>query len=345
MAASFPSGTNTFVPSHEASGGLVIAYGRNVKDFPLNSYIKQIPVKKSVGYYLQVTAEEAARVINTNLEDFYWPDGQEADIGAGNTESFQFAKFATRRYQYPYTLGQKAVEQADWQIEVLHGKFAAQKAMTARTIAAQTVLSTSGNWGGNTNTTAGLGYGYLDQSTTGVNWIKNTFESIAEVILQATIGAIRLTDVFAVMNPHTARIISTSQEIVDFLKQSPFAYAQVRGDVPSQNGTWGLPDVLFGVKIVVEDTVVVTSKKGATRATGYACPNQVIEFVGRPGGLMGIEGVPEFSTVQQFNYEEMTAWKKDDPDNRRALGRIVDDFDTQLVASASGFLLTGATST
>ena len=63
----------------------------------------------------------------------------------------------------------------------------------------------------------------------------------------------------------------------------------------------------------------------------------------RPEGLMGSEGVADFATCQIFSYEDMTVETKKDPDNRREQGRIVDDFDVQVVAPASGFLMTSCT--
>ena len=59
--------------------------------------------------------------------------------------------------------------------------------------------------------------------------------------------------------------------------------------------------------IVVEGAVKVTSKKGAaTKTTGYCMPSQAAVVLARPGGLMGMEGIPEFSTIQGFFYEEFT---------------------------------------
>lgn len=342
--AGYPSGTNTFIPSFEASGKLQVEFSRNPKRFAVNKYIKVKPVKRDIGYYLTITAEEAARVINSNLADFVWSDGQEAPLGNDNNESFNYSKYATKRYAFPFNMGQKAVEQADWDIIASHARIAAQKAMTARTLNICTVMTTSGNWGSNTDTATNLGGGLLDAATSSTPYIKKTINAVAEAILKATIGVATRDDLIMVMNPHTASLIGQSQEIIDHLKQSPFALAQIRGDVPSQSGQWGLPDTLYGVKVVVEDAVRVTSKKGATKATTYCLPNQDVIFLTRPEGLMGSEGVPDFSTIQLFSYEDMTVENKRDPDNRRELGRVVDDYDVQLVAPASGYLVTSATS-
>lgn len=340
MAAAFPSGSNTYVPSHEASGGLTVGFSRNPKKFKINQWAKIVPVKKGSGYYLRITAEEAARVINADLNDFVWHDGQEAPMGNDNLESFEYVKFATQRYAYPFNLGDKAVDQADWKVLEVHGGIAAQKAMTARTIKALGVLTTTGNWGSSTDTATNLGGGKWDVSGATDKFILKAFGAASEAILKATLGVATQEDLVCIINPNVARQMAESEEIRDFIKQSPVAMAQVRGDVPSQTGQWGLPDRLYGIKIVVEDAIRVTSKKGATRAAGYCMPAATAIFATRTEGLVGMEGIPEFSTFQLFMYEEHTVETKRDSDNRRTVGRVVDDFDAELVAPASGYLVT-----
>ena len=293
--AGYPAPNAVFVPSFEASGGLIIGFSRNPKKFRLNQYTKFIPVSKDVGYYLNITAEEAARVINSNLSDFVWADGQEAPMGNDNLESFNFLKYATKRYVYPFNMGHKTIAQADWPILQIHGGIAAQKAMTARTIAVQNVLTTAGNWGSNTATATSAGGGKWDVSTSALLYIKKTVDYVCEAILRrATLGVVQREDLVMVMNPHTARLAAETGEIQDYVKNNVFGLASLRQDQPGQNGQWGLPDVLYGVKVVVEDAVQLTSPKGATRATQYCMPNQNVVVLARPGELVGIEGIPEF---------------------------------------------------
>ena len=84
MASVYPSGTNTYIPSFDATGELIVSFSRNPKSFSLNRYTTITPVKKSTGYYLKLTAEQAARVSNSNLNDFVWSDGNDAATGEGN---------------------------------------------------------------------------------------------------------------------------------------------------------------------------------------------------------------------------------------------------------------------
>ena len=50
MAAVYPSGTNTYLPSFDATGNMIVSFSRNVKDFALNKYVTITPVTKSTGY-------------------------------------------------------------------------------------------------------------------------------------------------------------------------------------------------------------------------------------------------------------------------------------------------------
>jgi hypothetical protein len=345
MGYAYPSGTNTYVPSFEASGHLVVAFSRNPKDFPLNEWITLTPVQKSSGYFLRITAEQAARVINSsNLAEFVWHDGDDAPGGAWGTESSSWFQFATTRYAYPFRLGYKANEQADWKILAAHSEFAAQDAMTARTVRCISQLLNTGSNGVSTDTATNLGGGFVSAGTSTSPVIKKLLNSVGQKIQLATVGKVRIKDLAVVISPVVADAMGRSAEIHDYVKQSPYALAQIRGDVKSQNGAWGLPDEVYGYRVIVEDCVQVTSRKGATRSASYAMDANKIAIVSRPGELTSVAGGPSFSSVHVFAYEEMTVEQRDDPDNRRISARVVEDFDVQVVSPASTYIVTAALS-
>ncbi len=60
-------GPNTFVKSMQATDNLVVSYSRNPQDFPLARYVQYKSVTKDSGYYLVITAENAARIVGGNL--------------------------------------------------------------------------------------------------------------------------------------------------------------------------------------------------------------------------------------------------------------------------------------
>ena len=341
----FPSGQNVFVPDHDGSGRLVVDFSRNPNKFAIADYAQIVKPKRTIGYYMAMTVEEAGRIINSDLADFAWPDGAEAPQSQDGTESFEFKAFRCERFAFDYVLGDLTVEQASWDIKGQHARIKAQQAMTGRTQKAMTKLQTSGNWA-STHTSAVSSIsgntGNWAASTTARQDIKRSLNYAADLILKDTLGAIDINDLMLVIAPTTAKALSETQEIVDHIKGSPDALAQVRGELPGKNAMFGLPDKLYGFPIVVEKTVKTTSRKGATRAVSYVCDYQKPIMVARPGGLEGVADAPNFSTVVLFMYEEMTVEDKHDTENRRLKGRVVENYAVELVASVSGFLFTGA---
>ena len=91
---------------------------------------------------------------------------------------------------------------------------------------------------------------------------------------------------------------------------------------------------------MVEKTVKVTSRKGATKATSFVMEDDKAGMVSRPGGLLGTFGAPSFSTATIFMMEEMTTEVLRDEKDRRTLLRVVENYDVVLTAPVSGFLFT-----
>ena len=132
--------------------------------------------------------------------------------------------------------------------------------------------------------------------------------------------------------------MSMCQEIVDYVKASPEALAQIKGELGGRNTRYGLPDKLYGFETFVESTRKVTSRKGATRAVSSVFPTTQAVLCSRVGELEGVAGAPSFSTLVIFAYEEMTVETKNDSDNRRTIGRVVENITAKLAAPASGAL-------
>lgn len=371
--AQFPSGTNTYIPSFDATGQLVVSFSRNPKDFALNKYITITPVKKSSGYYLKLNAEQAARVAYDSLKDHVWHDGNDAPHGEWNNEKFEWLNFNTQRYVFPFRLGYKAVDQADWKIVASYSAINAQQAMTARVVKVWDKLYTSlstatknasgaskGIIEGDTNTISSVECDSADNVITGGSFlnagdsgdinqgtskgpvIKKALNAISRRLNKATLGACGPKEMCVIINPTTADALARSKELHTYLKESPVALAQIRGDSESMNGKYGLPDKLYGYDIIIEDVVKVKNKKGAVRDTDYVLPDNEAWILARPGDLVGFEGSPSFSTVHLFAYEEMTVEQKDDPDNRRINARIVEDYGIEIVAPVTAFKLTNA---
>lgn len=339
-----PGQYNTFIPDLAATNGLVVDFSRDPKSFALSEWAQYVPVKKTEGRYVLMTVEMAGRILNTDLADFYWPDEGEAPTGYGNLESFSFESYVTKRYSIPFRMGELAAEQAAWDVLAHHGRYAAQRAMTLVTQAAVLAATTAGTYpAANTSAVSSISgvSGKWDVSTTARKDIKRSLDHAAEVIFKSTLGAVRPEEIMLVVSPGCARKMAVSQEIVDMIKASPSAEKEITKTLSRAN-RFGLPETLYGYKVIIEDAVKVTSRKGATKTTSYVLGDTTPFMCSRVGGLEGLEGSPSFSTHQIFWKEEMTVESKHDRDNRRHLGRVVNDFASKVVAPVSGFLFTAA---
>jgi len=181
----YPSSYNTYVPDHNATNQMVIDYARNINKFAVNKYTQVIPVKKQTGFYLEMTVEEAGRILQTDLRNVLWPDGSPAPEGNDGTESFIFQEYRTDRRAWPVLLGDLTIDQASWNILAQHSSIKARQAMTARTQLAVTALTTATNYDAShrlaiTSITGNTGR--WDQSTTARQDIKRSLNEGADVI-------------------------------------------------------------------------------------------------------------------------------------------------------------------
>lgn len=347
MAATFPSSTNVFVPAHDAANGLVVNFSRNQDEFAVNRYAQLVPQDKVTGFWLEMTVEQAGRIVNSDGRDTLWPDRQMMPFG--ELESHEYQKYTTLRRAFPFTLGSRTVEQASWNIEESHVRINGQRAMTVRTQIVATLVQTPGNWDStHTNAVTGLTgpagtvAGKWDVATTANQSIRRSIYNAAEIVRTDTLGAVRNQDLILVISPATAAAIAQSQEIVDYIKGSPDAMAQIRGDAPNPNQSYGLPARLYGIDLVVEDAVKTTSRKGATTVKVDVWDKTRPALVSRVGGLVGDGTGPSFSTVTLFMHEEMTVAAETDQFNRLVKGAVVEDYGAELTANVSGFLFQDA---
>jgi hypothetical protein len=345
MAAVFPSSQNVFVKDHDATNKMVIDFARNPKQFALNQYVQIVPVKKVAGYYLLMTVEECGRILQSDLRNFRWPDGQPAPEGSEGTESFEFKEYNTARFAYPVQLGDLTIDQASWNILAQHSSIKARQAMTARTQLVVTQATTTGNYSSShvldVPTVTGNS-GKWSESTTARQDIKRSLFTAMETILDDTLDAVAPDDLRLVISSGLAADVSMCQEVVDYIKGSPDAYAQVRGELPNRNKFYGLPEKLYGFEVVVEATRKVTTKKGATTARSSVLGKATPFLCSRPGGLVGVADAPNFSTHVLFAQEEMTVETLRDNPNRRTIGRVVENITAKTVAPVSGVLFQNA---
>lgn len=342
-----PGPYSGYAPSTEATGGLLIGYARNEKDWAVLRITKTINVKQMVGLYIKWASQQAARISSDGSAE-EWADGTIADSGVDNVEAFQMEGYRTKRYRYAFGIGELTAQQATFGMVVANQSVEAQRCMTQRTNMCYRAIASATYPSGQNVIVDNAGAGGAlfasgDNFATGTTanpYIKIALNDVAVSINQNTLGKVTPAQLKIVMNPNTARTMSQSQEIQDLVKQSIWGMAQLRGDSAKNNGQWGLPDKLYNYEVEVDPTVMSTGLRPSFTPI-YAMPENTIYVLARIGALEGLLGEPSFSTVCGFFYGgEMVTELKNDIDNKMILGRIITNYQYVVVAPESGGILT-----
>lgn len=342
----YPQGSNTYIPSWEATG-LLIKYTRNPSFFRINKYVKELKVPRDQGYYLTLSGDDPYRVVNVN--DYLWEDSADAPGGRQERQGFGFVPYRTARYCFPFSLGRKSVEQAEWPILAEHAQMQAAKAMTLRTMINTTLATTTANWTGTWGTNYSAVSGVWSTSPIANNYIQTDINTAMIAIEQASGGIVTDEEALHItLNPTLGRGISKSPEYKTYIQGSPDALAAIT-DQRNPNRKYGLAPFLYGLALVIENAIVVTTPKSANVASppaqsrSYIWPTANVVISSKPQGITAEgEQTLDFSTFAFRFYEQMTTEQKSDPDNRREVGRVVEDYTDVLQAPQTGYLFTGA---
>jgi len=334
-------GLSTFVPSTNdlATGALQVEFTRSVNTFALTRYAQIVPTTKMSGYYLRQDPTDNIRITDTN--EFIWPLGNDRPTGKQN--SFEFLPYTTERYTFPFYIPQESAQQATWDVVAQHARSKAVLAMTRRTKSAANVLADSAVWTESGNYAAdptasplSIG-GYWNAATDTNPYIQQTIQKVMQRVGQTSSGAVSPNQLILVISPEVATTISQTSEIRSYVKNYGAAMQFLQGS--DTFSRWGIPPTLYGLgDVIVDDSAIVTSKKGGTLATSWVL-GQGAYFVSRPGGLVGVEGSASFSTLQIFAFEDMVVENWNDPYNRRMEGRVIDNSIAKVVAPAGGFAI------
>lgn len=340
----YPGGSNTYIPSWEATG-LLIKYTRNPAYFRINRYVKDIKVKNDQGYYLTLGGDDPYRVVSIN--DYIWEDSVDAPGGRQERQAFGFLPYRTARYCFPFSLGRKSVQQAEWPVLAEHAAMMAAKAMTVRTMLNTTLATTNANWSGQWGTNYGNAAGSWSTSTVAQSYIQNTINTACIAIEQASGGIVTDEEALQItINPTNARnYVAVSPEYKQYIQGSPDALAAIT-DQRNPNRKYGLAPFLYGLRLVVENAIVVSTPKPGnvptqpTTVRSYIWPAAQAVISSKPEGIVATdEQTLDFSTFCFRFYEQMTTEQKSDADNRREVGRVVEDYTVSLQAPQTGYLI------
>lgn len=344
MAVVMPGPNNLYVPSHEASGKLVVDYARNEKKYTVAKWAKTVKVTNMHGLYFVMDFARRARLDDALGKAYEWADGAVAPTGRDNVMGGEYLNYRTKRYAIPFTLGDLSIDQASFDLLASHASLVAQQMMTLRTIQAATICQTSGNYLASNVFNIGSGgagnTGRWDVSTTARQDIKRSIDKAKQAILDATFASVDVDDLYLVMNDELAAALSVTQEIVDMIKQSPDAYAYVKGEMSSKNpnAQWNLPPKLYGVNLVIDDTRYhTTARRGTATATRCIASDNPFMILSPMGAATSAQS-PNPAFLTNFVMEDFTVETMKDKNNRLTAGRVVDNRVFEVTAPQTGVL-------
>lgn len=365
---------STTIPDLESTGNLTVEFSRNPNSFPLNKYSELRPVTSDYGFFLKIDPTQASRV-STNGAEFAWPKGANRPTGNDNRSMFELDFYRTQRFAPTVPLDTLSVQMATWDVTGVEQRKLGTQLMTLRTQSALTVLANA-SWGSvNTSSIANIPYNgstigsghNWGNGTVSNPWIQVSLQFAAQQIKLATNGVIQPNELVLVVDVPLAIAMSQSPEVKGMLANSVYAYPQIMGTLPDptkgREYNWGLPPQLYSVPLVVEDTVVTTSNKGASSvAQSFALGSgNAFMLCRRDGELVtpavlaaerrgetmdekALQAVPVYSTLIGFFLEEMTSEQRVDSWNRVQEQSIATNYQYKVSSTLSGFAFTGCLS-
>jgi hypothetical protein len=339
MAFVFPGGKGNTHAAAMAADSLVLEYTRNVNKFKYNRWVQLSPVDYTQSLWVEMDQYACSRVL-ANGASLVWPDGQRAP--KGEALQFKFHSVMTERRNVPFTLGGKAIDEADWDILASQNRTNAQVAMTERTNRAVSLITTAANYGSNTaDVVSNLEYGQWVGSgpTSTTPYIQQSILYGVKAIALATNAVVQISDIKLVISPSLAIGMATTDEIRNYVKNTPDSLRLLENGFP---GEFGMPAKLYGVEVVIEDAVLTNTKVGsATQNQLFCMPPTCAALIGRIGGLMdGRTGQPTYSAVTDFVREEFTVFEEYSAKDRLTDGYVAYDDEVVMTAPAAGFLFT-----
>lgn len=354
FTTAFPGPYNVYQPGFGLKGkqtaALTISYARDPKKFAVNGLVMRTPTDYLSGLWNTIRPEALARVYS-DPASVIWVDGQPAPDGKWNEQDFKTGFYTAHRRVFPDSVGYQTRDQAGWDIQDVKLQALAHIAMTQRALCFYNLTLNSNN---HLSTHVKTATAWSNIGGTGGLWsagteanpiIKRSLANMADRIRKDTMDTVNYLKLTLVISPTAAIAMSNTEEIHKYVSQSPFARAQIRGDEPSFNGQYGLPDMLYGLRIIVDGSLRTTTARlvvpGTTTdlmddntALMLAYPGDISENVGQVTSA--------FSSVHMFVYrgEEMVVRTEDETWNMRMKLMVYETYDMRLVAPETAALAT-----
>ena len=339
--------------------GMAIAFVRDEKKFPFLNYMQLVPAPEINFMYFKLDPDEPARL--KALNEYVWGYDDYRPTGRAFTVRGDWTSSTTIRWDFPFQIGESTLR--IWRKngidpKMIYDKILVHKANLHRAQRCVDVV-TGATYEQSTNLNTLLGGAGLawDKSsgeefdgggTPNPNFqiIKKAFLKVNRRLHLATNGVADMDEMVCVISVDVAEKLAVAGEIVNLLKQSQ--YAKELESV--QYKKWGLPETLYGVKLVVEDTprVFINQKTDGTVADvtvaaerDYILTGDSVYFGTRQGGLDGGIGMRNFSTWQLYHFGgESRVEAFSEPKHELIEGHVVMEDRPLAVATVSGFKLT-----
>jgi hypothetical protein len=342
MATMYAGPANVYTPAFDTQANLIINYSRNPKKFKINELMTLTPVSKQIGKYLRIKPEAQGNVTSTWNQSRRWADGAPMPLNEEGRQKHEFLEYFCERYFEGLAIGYQTEEQAIWNIVKSQSDALAGKMMTGLAVDAYAVLQDSGNYD-NTATATVAGGGKWDVATGSNPYIQNSLNYAVEKIQQSTMNAVGPEDLVLVLSPTLAKQMAVTSEIRDFVAQQQTSPAYIEGKLFSnQLGNYGLPSILYGIKVVVDPLVRDTAAIGATTSKSFVAGSTTAYLISRQGALSSDVGGSNFSFLHCFTYtpEELRTDVVDDTVNLRKIIRVLHTRQVKAVATEAAFLFT-----
>ena len=344
MTLNYASPTNVYLPTHEATGRLVVGYSRNEKDQALNQVVKRVNCTAKNGFYLKFNPLDYNRLpAGGDYRDSAWAPGNPRPKNTMNNLGFEWKEYRTFRRNESVSLDSETIDLATWDIMANHTDALAQLAMTKRTIQVSGVGFDSTQYAAShTDTATNIGGGFFSAGTATAPYIKVGLNFAARKILVDTNGTITPDMLGIWINPNTAHKMGQSQEIHSYVKESPFAaeMLQAKGNL---NAMFNLPTHLYGYKVTVDISTYNAFNRGnASEAQAFVVPDNKILMYVREAKFDGSPNTGSYSTLGLFVYEpnDMKVEAFTNTEDRFTNLHVVDETDCKVLSPESGYLIT-----
>jgi len=349
MATAFPSYTNVFIPGFNGgmSERLIVDYGRDWRKNPVNMLASTSTESLPSGFFMRIKPEAQGRLIDWPAA-FEFPDNTTVPRQEDHRRDFDYVPWNAKRYVYETTVGNMELEYASFDVEAQVTNDLGNLASQARSMAFYTTLNTAGNYlTGLTDTATNLGGGLWSAGTSANRYIEKTIQTLLQRMDQASMNGFTLDDLFLVVSPTVAAAMARSQEIADGLFRTTDYKEHLQYELfQGQLARYGLPPVLYGVTLVVDNWTKETTKIGATSSKSFLPDTNSAYLIAKPGGIKSVSGGKAFGSVNFFvpKGKEMIVNVIDVPRDHRKVIQCIDFFDCQLVAREKTALITNVLS-